>query len=583
MPPNVSLTALLACLPDAAALTDAGGRLLSFNDKFAQATRSPSADLEGRDIAEFLHLPERGGAIAAATAHLARAGAEPLSAQVVLGRRGHGGRRCHLHVARLDDGGVTHMLFVLRDIVPEQRLQRRINRAARTDALTGLLNRGAFTHEMELAIRSAQEDDQRLGLLFIDLDGFKAINDSHGHEVGDSTLVEIARRFARTVRRDDLLGRWGGDEFACLVHLPAGDKAVLEVAERLLVEASLPLPPPVGVGLGASIGIARMPDDASTAASFLGCADQALYEAKARSGRTWCAFAPAIAQRSKERARLQHDLRRAINAGELQLYYQPIVDAATLEPYCFEALIRWLHPERGVLAPGAFLSLLTTSGDKTMRLLEVQIERAFADADRLLPAASEIALNVDARLIGRTEAFSLLEPLQSRLTAAGGNLCVELTEVAFDEQPQKLQSFIQDVRKHRMRLAIDDFGVGQASLLRLRDIRFDILKVDRSFIRSIAVSARDRTISALAAQVAGELSGTSVAEGVETAAQVAWARQLGYHALQGFRIARPMPASAVPEWRARWAAVERRRLLEEMAGLGENGLRPWHATYLSDN
>ncbi len=570
---DVSLPHLLSCLPDPAAVTDAAGQVLSFNDDFCRATRSPAADLYGRSITRFIHAPSPENERARVNEHFTRADTPPLTTTVVFGRRGWRGRRYQLRIGRIDRGGHANFLVVLRDVQPQRQLHRGFRKAARTDALTGLLNRGAFTEEMELALLRAHREEQRLALLFIDLDGFKLVNDGHGHEAGDTALVEIARRFARAVRRDDLLARWGGDEFACLVSLPNGDRAVFEIAERLLTEAGLPLPAPIGLGLGASIGIARVPDDATAAGTLLSCADQALYEAKARRGRTWCAYAPEIAQRSSDRARLRTDLKRAIHGEELSLYYQPIVDAETLEPRCFEALIRWLHPERGVLAPGAFLGLLTSSAERTLRLLEVQIERALADADHLLPLVGELALNVDARLIGRNDAFDLLAPLHARLKSAGAALCVELTEVAFDEQPQKLHSFIQEVRHQGMRLAIDDFGVGQASLLRLREINFDILKVDRAFIRSIAVSARDRTISALAAKVAGELSGTSVAEGVETAAQVAWARRLGYNALQGFRIGRPMPAAELPAWYQAWQQTERSRLLAEMTSTAAHIVR----------
>jgi EAL domain-containing protein (putative c-di-GMP-specific phosphodiesterase class I) len=215
--------------------------------------------------------------------------------------------------------------------------------------------------------------------------------------------------------------------------------------------------------------------------------------------------------------------------------------------------------------------------------LDIQITRAIGEIPAVSAVAPELALNLDAKLIGRGEVRALLSPLHEALRARHRQLAVELTEASFGEHPAKLQHFIHAVRDDGMRLAIDDFGGGRASLLRLREISFDILKVDRAFIRSIAISARDRTISGLAAQVAAELSGVSVAEGIETAAQAAWARPLGYCALQGFRIARPMPADELARWYEAWTGGERVRLLTEMDAHDTDRLGPSCPPGLSHN
>ncbi len=575
---DISLTNLLECLPDAAALTDASGHLLAVNERFCAATRSSAEELDGRLVQSFLHGPSPDRTLARVIGHFERSAA-PWHGYVVFGRRGARGRRCKLHIGRVDRRGHPHLLFVLRDLSPEEHLHRRIQRAARSDALTGLSNRGAFTEDMELAVLRAQREGTRLALLFIDLDGFKLVNDSHGHEAGDAVLVEIARRFERTVRREDLLARWGGDEFACLLHESGDDDAAAEVADRLLGEAARPMPAPLEAGAGASIGIARLPADATTPSALLSAADQALYAAKAEGGGVWRSFSPALAARSRERHRLRLELRRATRGDELVLHYQPIVDARTLQPCGVEGLVRWRHSERGLLTPGTFLGLLTHASDTSLRLLDIQVNRAMAEIAAIAAVAPELALNLDAKLIARSEVCALLAPLHAALRERDRRLAVELTEASFGEQPAKLQQFIRTVRGAGMRLAIDDFGGGQASLLRLREISFDILKVDRAFIRSIAINARDRTISGLAAKVAAELSGTSVAEGIETAAQAAWARMLGYYALQGFRIARPMPADALPAWHAEWTTTERIRFAREI----ETHLRRSRAHGLSHN
>lgn len=578
---DVSLGNLLACLPDPAALTDAAGHLLAFNARFCAAARAAEVELCGQPIQRFVHAPPPDRALTRVFGHFVTS-AEPWHGYVVFGRRGTRGRRSKLHIGRVDDRGHPHLLFVLRDLGPEEHLHRRLVRAARTDALTQLLNRGAFAEVLELAVLRAQTDDGRLALLFADLDGFKVVNDANGHDTGDRVLVEIARRFRTAVGQDGTVARWGGDEFACLVHETADGGRGVDVAERLLAEATRRLPEPMEAALGASIGIARLPEDATTTAALTSAADQALYAAKAQGG-GWRAFAPDLAARARERHRLRSDLRRATRSDELQLYYQPLVDARTLEPCGVEALVRWRHPERGLLTPGAFLGLLTNAADMSLRLLEIQVRRATADLAAIAAVAPALALNLDARLVAFAEVTSLLSPLHAALDARGRTLAVELTEASFGEHPAKLQRFVHSVRRAGMRLAIDDFGGGQASLLRLREISFDILKVDRAFVRSITVSARDRTISGLAAKVAAELSGTSVAEGIETAGQAAWARTLGYDALQGFRIARPMPPSALAGWHRRWTTSERGRLQAEIDAAATTASRRSRPHGLSPN
>lgn len=578
---DVSLSNLLACLPDPAALTDAAGHLLSFNDRFCAATHASEVELCGQPIQRFVHAPPPDRGLRRVLGHFATS-TTPWHGYVVFGRRGTRGRRSKVHIGRIDARGHPHLLFVLRDLAPDEQLHRRLQRAARVDALTQLFNRGAFSERLEMAVLGAQSDATRLALLFLDLDGFKVVNDANGHDAGDRVLVEMARRFQGAVGHDGTLARWGGDEFACLVHETADGTRAVTVAQRLIAEATKRLPEPLEASLSASIGIAWLPEHATTTAGLTSAADQALYAAKAQGG-GWRPFAPDLAARARERHRLRGDLRRATRSDELQLHYQPIVDARTLETCAVEALVRWRHPERGLLTPGAFLGLLTHASDTSLRLLEIQVNRALADLAAVTSVAPALALNLDAKLIARSEVAAMISPLHAELRRDGRALAVELTEASFGEQPAKLQRFIHTVRREGMRLAIDDFGGGQASLLRLREVSFDILKVDRAFVRSIAVSARDRTISGLAAKVAAELSGTSVAEGIETADQAAWARRLGYHALQGFRIARPMPASDLADWHARWTSGERRRLQSEIQATAVADLRPSGPHGLSHN
>jgi diguanylate cyclase (GGDEF)-like protein len=564
-----SLAALLECLPDAAVVVDTDGRVIDANTAFQEAVDRPVAEIDGVPLARFLRAPGRGNRSALVASHFASStGRAPLMSRGVLVARDGLRARCDLRVCRVEAEGHGLYLVILRSGGLERQRQLRLARAARIDALTGLVNRTVFTAEMEHAVHQAQRHGRRLALLFVDLDRFKEVNDGYGHERGDAVLRAVATRFARAVRIGDLLGRWGGDEFACLLPIDGDDRAPIDVADRLLAAVGLPIDLEEGaLAVGASIGIAQLPGDASSASDLLAAADQALYEAKAKGGMQWQSFAPAMADRSRSRSQLRDDLGRAIHSAEMQLHYQPIVDAQTLEPVGTEALIRWQHPTRGLMGPSSFLTLLTSSPERALQLLQIQVDRALADLDHVVEVAPCLAINFDARLVGRPEAQLILTPLRERTWARGMVLMIELTEAAFNEQPERLQRFVRDVRGQGIRLAIDDFGGGEASLLRLREITFDVLKVDRAFIRDIADSPRDRTISGLAAKVAGELSSTSVAEGVETAAQLAWARRLGYRALQGFGIARPMPADDLVSWTREWRRAGRAALLADIARL----------------
>ncbi|MEO1090731.1 MAG: EAL domain-containing protein [Pseudomonadota bacterium] len=564
MQADLPLTDILECLPDAATFLDSAGHIVSVNEAFLHLTGLPAQMVIAQPISGFLHAPGGGLDLEPIRSELAAPGARPLSGEIVVGRRGRRGRRCRFRIGRVERQGHGHYLVTLQR--HDRGRPRGGGAALVPDGVTGLMTRDPFADAVERAVLDARREGSRLALLFIDLDHFKEVNDNFGHERGDRVLAIIASRFARAVRGHDLLARWGGDEFVCLLAIDADDRAIVDVAERLLAEVAVPIElPEATVAVGASIGIARAPDDAQSGTALLSAADHALYEAKSQGGFGWRTFAPAMAARSRDRTRLRDDLGRAIRGDELQLYYQPMIDAATFVPVGVEALLRWLHPSRGIVGPGAFLPLAATSQERALQLLDIQIRRALADGPDLVAIGRQVAINFDARLVGNDEAFAMLGPLQRGLQLLGLQLTVELTEAAFTETPHRLQDFATKVRSLGIDLAIDDFGVGQASLLRLREISFDVLKVDRAFLGNVAGSERDRAISALAAKIGTELAATSVAEGVETSAQAAWACRLGYHVLQGFRMARPMPATALAAWHQHWKASERKALRAEMA------------------
>lgn len=568
-PNDPPFSAVMNGLLDAAVVVDPAGHLLQVNQRFRELAGVAGAPLDDTSLNTLLRGPFQSRHAHAIARHFAAGHTAPLTLAGIVGRRGRRGVRCRLTVSPIAHP-IVAFLVVFRAAAPLPKPQRRRLRLepARIDSLTGLASRAQFVDDMARAVERAHLLEQRLVLLIVGLDRFREVNEGHGHDRGDAVLIAIARRFTTAVRSEDHLCRWGGDEFACLLVIDGPDQAPVAVAERLLAAVALPVDfDDRAIAVGASIGFARLPEDALTASELVAAADRALDDAKAKGGMQWQAFTPAMTARARERSAIRDELSRALHGDELQLFYQPLVDARTLMPIGVEALIRWVHPRRGILAPSAFLTLLTSSPSRARQLLEIQIARARAELAFLEAVGGELAINFDARLVGDDAARAILEPLRMAMRERGMWLMVELTESAFNEQPTRLRRFIDGVREDGVRLAIDDFGGGQASLLRLREITFDVLKVDRALIRDLEQSPRDRTISALAAKVAGELSGRSVAEGLETAAQIAWAQRLGYHALQGFRIARPMPAAELANWLRVWRADGRPTLQTEIRTL----------------
>lgn len=423
------------------------------------------------------------------------------------------------------------------------------------DGLTGLPNRRMLDERLRLAVERSERDGHSFALLFVDLDGFKPVNDSFGHRFGDDLLREMARRLTAHLRAIDAVARVGGDEFVILLDNQGDADAIARIARRIIDDVSAVVrggdeDSPQEVRLSCSIGIARFPRDGA-ADQLLVQADAAMHAAKRAGGAHFVFYEPHMSARAKEQLELQRDLREALTRdGELELYFQPKINARDGSLTGVEALTRWRHPKRGLLGPGIFIpvaerfGLINALGDWVIEQACIQ---AVAWRDQGQPLAVAVNLSVhqlrQANLAERTA--ELLK--QHGLTPA--LLSFEVTEsVAMEDTGHTLRVFEQ-LGEIGIQLSIDDFGTGYSSLSYLRQLDADQLKIDQSFVRDLEHSADARAIVQAVVSLAHALGLTVVAEGVETEGQRDILASLACDELQGYFYARPMPASALEDWR----------------------------------
>jgi diguanylate cyclase (GGDEF)-like protein len=418
------------------------------------------------------------------------------------------------------------------------------------DALTGLPNRAQLHERLTSALVAAELSGGRVGVLLMDLDGFKEINDTLGHHHGDTLLKRVALRLAASTRPGDLVARLGGDEFALL--LPDVDEAddAVAVARRTLGELEGPVHiHGVDLDVRGSVGIACFPDHGRDVDELLSAADMAMYRAKqARSG--WALYDDSLNQHSPERLALVSDLRRGLERDELLLEYQPKIDLTTGRLCGVEALVRWCHPERGLMSPTEFVGLAEHTG--LIRPLTMWVAReALRQTQRWRAQGLEIrvAINLSVRSLTR-ELPGDLAALLADYGATGEELECEITESMMMANPAEGLEILEQLAGLGLRLAVDDFGTGYSSLAYLKRLPVSELKIDRSFVGQMDVDASDRGIVRSTIDLARHLRLSVVAEGVESAATLAELRELGCDYAQGFFISPPLQADQVPVWAA---------------------------------
>ena len=442
------------------------------------------------------------------------------------------------HQPMADGGWVsTH-----RDVTELFNMQAELTHLAYHDSLTGLPNRTLFYQRIGRAFDAVIESDG-FAVLCLDLDGFKPINDMLGHATGDALLRQFAGRLTRALGPRDTAARMGGDEFAIL-HLGADEESALDLAHRIAEFSQQPFDfdgQVVSVAVG--IGIAYAPTDGTDTDALLHSADLALYSAK-RAGRGGIrAFAPDLDRAATDRRRLEADLRRAIENGEFELHYQPILDLKAGSFCGFEALIRWQHPERGLISPAEFIPAAEESGLIVM-IGEWALREAFAEASRW-PADLRVAVNVSTIQLRRGNLVATVMNALAQSGLAPARAEIEITESVFLEQSEQSLDALRQLRSLGVRIALDDFGTGFSALSYLLAFPFDKLKIDGSFVRAIESSDGAATIVSAVADVGSRLGMSTTAEGIETADQLRAVHAAGYAEAQGYLISRPMTRDAV--------------------------------------
>ncbi|HLL75055.1 MAG TPA: PAS domain S-box protein [Pyrinomonadaceae bacterium] len=463
------------------------------------------------------------------------------------------GRRVPLEISTrliMQDGAAVGVQGIARDITERRQADERLRHIAFHDTLTGLPNRALFTEHLRRAVESARRDPARLfAVLFLDLDRFKVINDSLGHTVGDQMLVALARRLENCLRANDSVARLGGDEFAILLNAIDCAADATRVAERIQQELAHPFTlSGHEVFAYGSIGIALSTTGYANEEDILRDADTVMYRAKAL-GRPYEVFDSAMHARVVSQMRLENDLRRAVERREFRVFYQPIVSLSTGRITGLEALARWQHPERGLIAPGEFIPVAEEMGlivSVGQQVIEEACRRMSAwHGLSPLHAGLKLSVNLSGRQFAQPDLFERIE----RVVAATGLdprcLQLEITESVVMENARTITAMIDELRELGVELAIDDFGTGYSSLAYLHRFPVKTLKIDRSFIgRTGGDRAGDDEIVRTIILLARNMGKDVVAEGVETAEQLARLRQLGCAYGQGYLFARPQDAAA---------------------------------------
>ncbi|HYM49492.1 MAG TPA: EAL domain-containing protein, partial [Candidatus Limnocylindrales bacterium] len=448
----------------------------------------------------------------------------------------------------LDLPSVRGLVLNTRDISERKALEERLRHQAFHDSLTRLPNRAAFRMRLDDALLT--DAQRRIAVLFLDLDDFKTVNDTLGHDVGDQLLAAVAGRLSATLRPGDTVARLGGDEFAVLLRNVEEEQTAARVADRITRQLSAPFA--VGgteVTIQASIGLAGIVSGQEAAEDLLRNADVAMYVAKGRGKGGFVEYEAALGRAALQRVELEKDLLRGLSAKEFVLHYQPVLVLESGAIHSVEALVRWNHPTRGLLLPGEFIGVAERSG-MIVDLGRWVMQQAARDARRWqvrYPSTPPMLISVN--LSGRQlQDAELVADVAAAVDAAGldpQTLILELTESVLLDDLETVVQTLQELRRQGIRLALDDFGTGFSSLGHLRDFPVDILKIDRSFVAGIGTGLADGAILRALIGLAGSLGLMTIAEGIERPEQLAALNAMSCYAGQGFHISKPLPFDAM--------------------------------------
>jgi diguanylate cyclase (GGDEF)-like protein/PAS domain S-box-containing protein len=450
-------------------------------------------------------------------------------------------------------GEITHYVSTGRDISERMHIQQRLDHLAHHDPLTELPNRLLLLDRLQRAMGRATRHGKQMAALFLDLDRFKQINDTLGHSIGDRLLRAVAGRLARCLRQDDTVARLGGDEFAILLEDLDHPEDVAPILEKLMATMRHPF---VLEGqeffLSFSIGISLYPRDGGDAETLLRNADTAMYRAKAEGRSSYRFYTADMNARAFERLDLESRLRRALERDEFVLHYQPKLDLGSGRVTGVEALLRWRHPDQGLVPPGEFIPMLEETGmivPVGRWVLHEACRQARVWQQAGLPPLT-MAVNLSTHQFRRDDVCALVREMLAIHQLPATELELEITESALMDDVGRAAASIRQLRDLGVRVAIDDFGTGYSSLAYLKRFAITSLKIDRAFVRDVCDDQDDAAIVAAVLAMAQRLQLQVVAEGVETRDQLEFLRSEGCDQMQGYLLARPMPAGQLPGWLA---------------------------------
>jgi diguanylate cyclase (GGDEF)-like protein/PAS domain S-box-containing protein len=447
-----------------------------------------------------------------------------------------------------EEGEPLYFVSQVQDISERKVLEERLQHMAFHDSLTDLPNRQLFMDRLGQALRRTRRRHKRIAVLFMDLDGFKVVNDSLGHEVGDLLLTVVAQRLRRCLRPEDTLARFGGDEFVVLIEALDDPAQAVQVAERITEELRRPFIMEgrdlyVLASIGISLGDARThdPDD------LLREADTAMYRAKDEGG-DFRVFNPAMYERAFTRLEVENDLRRAIEQEEFVVHYQPMVDLQTGELWGMEALVRWDHPERGLLEPSEFVpvaeqsGLVIPMGEQILREACYRAKEWQEENPRIPPLV--MSVNLSASQLSHSDLADTVERVLGETRLQGSRLTLDVTETVYVKVLAANTAMLDRLRGLGVRFSIDDFGTGYSSLSYLKRLPAHAIKIDQSFVKGLGKVAEDTAVVRMIIELAHTLGLEVIAEGVETEEQATLLKEMGCDVAQGYHFSKPLPAEA---------------------------------------
>lgn len=448
-------------------------------------------------------------------------------------------------------GNATGYLILGEDISIRKRYEQQLLRQANYDILTGLPNRMLAMDRLKLALAQARRENSMVGVMFLDLDNFKHINDTLGHDAGDNLLIEAARRISSCLRGTSTVARLGGDEFLVILPGLAGPESSTQVAERILANFT-----PAYILNGqeifvtTSIGIAIFPTDSDNSGTLLQHADAAMYQAKHQGKSSYAIFTPEMTEVSHERLQMESRMRRALELQEFELYYQPIVNTTTGELQAAEALLRWKNPVMGMVMPDRFIPLAEETG-LIIPIGEWVLQQACLAAKNWKQTAGRdigISVNVSPRQFRDPGFTKAVMDAISNNNLAPERLELEITERLLLDNSIETAEILKKLDRAGVRLSVDDFGTGYSALSYLKSYPFDTLKIDKSFIQDVTKKPEDASLVRAIINMAHSLGLTIIGEGVEDESQSSFLKQEGCDSAQGYFYSRPLPAEEFIEW-----------------------------------